>query len=66
VVGFDDFELADTLDPPVTVVAQDAALLGRTAAELVFSRLDGEDGPARHLTLDATLIVRGSGEVAPR
>ncbi len=66
VVGFDDFELADTLDPPVTVVAQDAALLGRTAAELVFSRLDGATGPARHLTLEATLIVRGSGEVPPR
>jgi LacI family transcriptional regulator len=66
VVGFDDFELADTLDPPVTVVAQDASLLGRTAAELVFSRLDGETGPARHLTLEATLIVRGSGEVPPR
>jgi len=66
VVGFDDFELADTLDPPVTVVAQDASLLGRTAAELVFSRLDGESGPARHLILDAALIVRGSGEVPPR
>jgi LacI family transcriptional regulator len=66
VVGFDDFELADTLDPPVTVVAQDASLLGRTAAELVFSRLDGESGPARHVTLEATLIVRGSGEIAPR
>jgi LacI family transcriptional regulator len=65
VVGFDDFELADTLDPPVTVVAQDASLLGRTAAELVFSRLDGESGPARHITLDATLIARGSGELAP-
>ncbi len=65
VVGFDDFELADTLDPPITVVAQDAAQVGRTAAELVFSRLDGESGPARHLTLNATLIVRGSGEIRP-
>ena len=66
VVGFDDFELADTLDPPVTVVTQDALLLGRTAAELVFSRLDGEAGPARHVTLAATLIVRGSGEIRPQ
>ncbi len=65
VVGFDDFELADTLDPPVTVVAQDAAQLGRTAAELVFSRLDGDPGPARHVTLEVTLIARGSGELAP-
>ena len=66
VVGFDDFELADTLDPPVTVVTQDVASLGRTAAELVFSRLDGETGPARLVTLDAKLIVRGSGELPPR
>jgi LacI family transcriptional regulator len=66
VVGFDDFELADTLDPPVTVVTQDASMLGRTAAELVFSRLDGETGPARLVTLEATLIVRGSGEMPPR
>jgi LacI family transcriptional regulator len=63
VVGFDDFELADTLDPPVTVVAPDAPLLGRTAASLVFSRLDGETGPARHVSLDATLILRGSEAV---
>ncbi|MGH3433480.1 MAG: LacI family DNA-binding transcriptional regulator, partial [Thermocrispum sp.] len=34
-VGFDDFELADLLDPGVTVVAQDPAELGRTAAELL-------------------------------
>src|SRR5690606_28150225 len=32
-VGFDDLELADLLQPGVTVVAQDAAALGRTAAE---------------------------------
>ena len=30
-VGFDDFPLADLLDPPVTVVAQDPARMGRTA-----------------------------------
>lgn len=65
VVGFDDFELADTLVPPVTVVAQDASLIGHTAAELVFARLDGETGPARHVTLDTSLIARGSGEIRP-
>ena len=40
-VGFDDIELADLLKPGVTVIAQDAATLGRTAAERLFRRLDG-------------------------
>ncbi|MEU3601729.1 LacI family DNA-binding transcriptional regulator [Streptomyces sp. NPDC006798] len=62
-VGFDDMELADLLG--ITVIAQDAALLGRTAAERLFRRLDGiEEEPAR-LTLPTRLIPRGSGELPP-
>jgi len=38
--------------------------LGRTAAELLFARLDGLDGPSRHVVLPTTLIARGSGELA--
>ncbi|WP_229891681.1 LacI family DNA-binding transcriptional regulator [Streptomyces mashuensis] len=64
-VGFDDLELADLLSPGVTVVAQDAARLGRTAAELLFGRLAGADGPARRVELPTRLIVRGSGERPP-
>jgi LacI family transcriptional regulator len=60
-VGFDDFELADLLDPAVTVVAQDPALLGERAAELLFRRLAGEPGPARTVVLPTRLLVRGSG-----
>nr|WP_207782694.1 LacI family DNA-binding transcriptional regulator [Phytoactinopolyspora limicola] len=62
-VGFDDFELADLLEPAVTVVAQDPAALGRTAAELLFRRLAGEHGPAQTIELSTRLIPRGSGEV---
>ncbi|GAB2614565.1 LacI family DNA-binding transcriptional regulator [Streptomyces capparidis] len=62
-VGFDDFELADLLTPAVTVVAQDPGRLGRTAAELLFRRLEGESGPPRTIELAGRLIVRGSGEV---
>ena len=40
--------------------------LGRTAAELVFSRLDGYDGPSRHVVVPTQLIERGSGELPPR
>lgn len=63
-VGFDDFELADVLDPAVTVVAQDPLSMGRIAANLLFARLDGERGPSQTVTLRTSLIVRGSGEIA--
>jgi LacI family transcriptional regulator len=65
-VSFDDILLADALDPGLTVVAQDPMTLGRTAAELVFSRLDGYDGPSRHVVVPTQLIERGSGELPPR
>jgi LacI family transcriptional regulator len=65
-VSFDDILLADALDPGLTVVAQDPMTLGRTAAELVFSRLDGYDGPSRHVVVPTALIERGSGELPPR
>jgi LacI family transcriptional regulator len=61
VVGFDDFELADMLEPPVTVVSQDASALGRTAAELVFGRLDGDRRPPQQVMLGTSLVIRGSG-----
>jgi LacI family transcriptional regulator len=62
-VGFDDIALAEVVDPPLTVVAQDAAGLGRVAAERLFARLDGDTGPSQRLELPTTLIQRGSGEV---
>jgi LacI family transcriptional regulator, galactose operon repressor len=64
-VGFDDVPLTDVLDPGVTVVAQDPYGIGRRAAELVFSRLDGYDGPLRREVLPTRLIERGSSEIAP-
>jgi len=62
-VGFDDVALADVVEPGVTVVAQNPTGLGRSAAELLFSRLDGERGPGRRVVLPTTLIERGSGEL---
>jgi len=50
-VGFDDFPLADLLEPGVTVVAQDPAALGRHAAELLFARLEGDDSPPRRIVV---------------
>ena len=57
-VGFDDFELADLLQPGVTVIAQDPRRIGALAAELA---LDPESSGV-HL-VPTRLVARGSGEI---
>ncbi|MEU4422378.1 LacI family DNA-binding transcriptional regulator [Actinoplanes sp. NPDC024001] len=64
-VGFDDFPLADLVEPAITVVAQDPAMMGRTAAQALFRRIDGGTGPAAEHWIPTTLIRRGSGELTP-
>jgi LacI family transcriptional regulator len=64
-VGFDDIELADLLEPAVTVVAQDPAAMGRAAADILFRRLDGDDSPPERVLIDVELVRRGSGEIPP-
>lgn len=63
-VGFDDFELADLLNPGVTVVAHDPVALGRTAADLLFRRLQGYRGPVQTIEIATRLVPRGSGEIS--
>jgi LacI family transcriptional regulator len=63
-VGFDDIELADLLNPPVSVVRQDPAALGRLAAETIFTQLAGQPPTRQELQVPTTLIPRGSGELA--
>ncbi len=65
-VGFDDFLLADLLSPGVTVVAQDAAAIGRIAAQLLFARIGGDLRPPEVRLVPTTLVRRGSGEIPPR
>ncbi|MFN8624025.1 MAG: LacI family DNA-binding transcriptional regulator [Chloroflexota bacterium] len=64
-VGFDDVELADLLSPGLTVVAQDPVAIGQAAAELLFTRLDGDRGPGRRVEVPTRLVMRGSGEIPP-
>jgi LacI family transcriptional regulator len=66
VVGFDDFMLADLLEPGITVVSQDVNRIGSEAAELLFRRIAGADEPPQHVVTNPTLIPRGSGEITPR
>lgn len=57
-VGFDDFELADALG--ISVVAYDAAEIGRNAAEQLLTRLDDPAGPSRSVVVPTRLIRRGT------
>jgi LacI family transcriptional regulator len=64
-IGFDDFELAPLLSPPVSVVAYDNVELGRRAARLICERLDGAHGPPRRIVVPTEVVARGSGELKP-
>lgn len=61
-VGFDDFETADLLQPAITVVRQPVEQLGRTAADVLFKRLDEPHKPraGNRTVLPVELVVRGS------
>ncbi len=62
-VGFGAVTLGDAVEPGLTVLEQDGAGLGRLAASLLFSRLDGFDGPSQQIVIAPRLIARGSGEL---
>ena len=62
-VGFDDFQTADLLEPGVTTVRQDAEAEGEHAFDLLMSRLAGWSAPPRTIVLPTDLIARGSGEI---
>lgn len=62
-VGFDDFETADLIDPPVTVISHDIEEIGRTAARLLFERMAGRSPAPGRTLLPTKLICRGSGEI---
>lgn len=59
-VGFDDLDWTTLVDPPITVIAQPVAELGRTVAERLLERLHGDLGPPRESRLTTRLVVRGS------
>jgi DNA-binding LacI/PurR family transcriptional regulator len=65
-VGFDDIQLADLLEPGLTVIAQDPAQIGEAAAERVLARIEGDRTPPQRIVVPTRLIVRSSGEIPPR
>jgi LacI family transcriptional regulator len=65
VVSFDDFPMADALEPAITVARQDPVLMGRRAFELLMERIEGKKSRPRRVVLPTSFIERGSGEIRP-
>ncbi|MGK3955603.1 LacI family DNA-binding transcriptional regulator [Arthrobacter sp. R4] len=64
-VGFDDFALADMMEPGITVIAQHPERIGRLAAQRLLARIDGDEQPPQTYVVPSELIQRGSGELPP-
>ena len=59
VMGFDDFEFADRMPRPLTVIAYDVRALGWQATELLFRRIEGDRSRTETRTQPTRLVERG-------
>ncbi len=57
-VGFDDIPLAAYVDPPLTTVRVPAYELGREAARLLLTLVQGQAPGTTHVVLSTSLVVR--------
>jgi LacI family transcriptional regulator len=62
-IGFDDIESGDLVEPGISVVPQQPIALGRRAGEILFERLDGATYAPVHEVMSNVIIPRGSGEI---
>lgn len=60
VIGFDDILVSRAMHPPLTTVAQPIAEMGRTAIDLLFTRLAQKESPFTRTVLNTTLVIRES------
>lgn len=62
IVGFADLEFASWIDPPLTTIRQNGALIGRIAARMLVERSQGarEDAEPLREYVDCELVPRGS------
>jgi LacI family purine nucleotide synthesis repressor len=60
VIGYDNFNAAPYLSPPLTTVTNDSAVLGRMTAEYLFELMQTPDTPRQQRVLMPELIIRES------
>jgi LacI family transcriptional regulator, repressor for deo operon, udp, cdd, tsx, nupC, and nupG len=62
VMGFDDIDLAEQFIPPLTTMRQDRLHIGKTAANMLLGRLEGnqQDNEESMSIVPVSLVIRGS------
>ncbi len=60
VVGGDDIELGEFLEPPLTTFNQRGREIGAIGTQLLLDRLAGDSSPVRQFRLEPQLVVRRS------
>jgi alanine racemase len=66
VVGFDDIDIAQHTNPPLTTVHQPIRRKGESAVRLLLSVVERRDPHPEQLRLETRLVIRGSTGPAPR
>lgn len=61
-IGFDDLELSEFMDPPLTTIAQPMYQMGTKGVDLLMRRIEGVRKPPVHLTLATEMKLRRSVE----
>ncbi|HET7839251.1 MAG TPA: LacI family DNA-binding transcriptional regulator [Rectinemataceae bacterium] len=65
-VGFDDLPLSSVVDPPLTTIQVSKAQIGRTAIQLLQTRIRSEaDEPPSKVLIGGRLVVRQSTRAVP-
>ncbi len=59
-VGYDDVEWADLVDPPISTVGQPIDQIGRTAVRLLLARIADPDRAPQTVRLPPRMLLRGS------
>jgi len=66
VISFGDFEMAQVVEPKISVIDHSPRELGRLAALRIFAKIDGQEFAPETMMGHLSIIRRGSGELTPR
>jgi len=61
-VGFDETNWGELVEPPITVIAQPTEEIGRTAVELLFQRIHNPSRSPKTVILKGALHAKGSSQ----
>jgi LacI family transcriptional regulator len=64
VIGFDDIEMAELMDPPLSTISQPAIEMGKQSARMLLQMMTGKKLRQKTMTLNTRLVLRGTTRLA--